>query len=272
MAFGYCKLTRRQGTFVASHLIPKALTRPSEPGRFFIEAGKGNRPNIRWDSWFDKSLVIRSGEDILSSIDSNGIAELRKHQLLWSGRDFGAHVPDVTWVNEEFGFGFRVVKNVDGKKLRLFLLSILWRAAATNRREFEEINVSSRDLEQLRQMVLNGSVEPRAFYPAVLTQLTEIGEAHNFAPSAEEQERPALDDLPAGKIPTFRFYFNGLIVHFTKPSVDLKSLLHLDGLHVGGDELMVCTQRTDKSYQVSNMQKLVKEAHEEWPDVMNKIR
>src|SRR5579859_649529 len=137
MAFGYCKLTGKRGTFVSSHLLPKAVTRPSKPGSPFIEAKVGLRPVRRFDSWYDKELVIRLGEDILSEYDDQGIAELRRHGLLWSGRPFDV-VPDVMPLSEEQGSGLREINGVDGHKLRMFFLSLLWRAAASQRREFAQ--------------------------------------------------------------------------------------------------------------------------------------
>lgn len=44
---GKCKLTGREGKFVKSHIIPKALTRPSVPGSKFIQKNAGNGPNVR---------------------------------------------------------------------------------------------------------------------------------------------------------------------------------------------------------------------------------
>ncbi|HEV7779150.1 MAG TPA: hypothetical protein VGO76_19930, partial [Luteibacter sp.] len=153
MTFGFCKLTGKRGTFVKSHLIPTSVTRPSTPGKPFIEAGLGRRPVRRWDSWYDKELVIRAGEDILSGYDDAGLVELRKHGLLWSGRPFDA-IPDVMILDPEHGFGIREINGVDGESLRIFFLSLLWRAATSRRSEFSEVQLSPSNLEQLRLMVL----------------------------------------------------------------------------------------------------------------------
>jgi len=81
MAQGHCRLGQ-YGRFVVSHIIPRALTRPSVPGRCFVQAGNGDRPTRRFDSWYDPELVMRVGEDLLADLDSAGIELLRRHQLL----------------------------------------------------------------------------------------------------------------------------------------------------------------------------------------------
>ena len=65
MAYGICKLTGNSGKFVEAHIIPKALSRPSVPGEYFITGGKGNRPKKAWSSWYDKELVIQKGKNVL---------------------------------------------------------------------------------------------------------------------------------------------------------------------------------------------------------------
>lgn len=270
MAFGYCKLTGKRGTFVSSHLIPKALTRPSEPGKYFVESGNGRRPVRRWDSWFDNELVIRAGEDVLSKFDADGIQELRASMLVWSGRDATSTVPNVQVISEEYGFGCRQISGVNGRILRMFFLSMLWRAAASERREVAEITIPRDHLERLRILLLENNPGPNTFYPISLTQLTEVGEPHNFAPMAMMMEKPSADGVEPGNIPTFRFYMDGLIAHVIRPTSGIEAE-HIDGFHVGGSELLVATQRTHNSFQILNLKKNIKEAFDQWPGVINRI-
>ena len=120
---GTCALLGVEGAFAKAHLIPKALTSPSAPGERFIEAGRGNRPIRRFTSWYDHQLVTHEGEKILSEIDTAGIAELRKHKLVWSGwgnknklrtSDFAVD-PD-----PESGLGVRLIEGIDAGSIRLF--------------------------------------------------------------------------------------------------------------------------------------------------------
>lgn len=78
---GICKLTGKNGRFVRSHLLPKALTRPSIRSSHFIQSGHGSPPRIRWDSWYDDELVTREGEDSLTRYDTWAIQELSQLEL-----------------------------------------------------------------------------------------------------------------------------------------------------------------------------------------------
>ena len=62
-------------------------------------------------------------------------------------------------------FGVRKVSCKDPAMLRLFFLSLLWGAAATNRPEFREIHVDKDHLDRLRRMVHDGDPVPLDFYP-----------------------------------------------------------------------------------------------------------
>lgn len=177
-----CSLTKANGTFVKSHLLPKALTRGSTPGAPFIQGEHGSRPTRRWDSWYDKTLVTRQGEDLLSAIDGSGIAELRKHSLLWSGRSTSEGDPKPDFFDNASGVGARTISNVDVHAVRIFILSLLWRCAASKRKEMEAIELADDQLEQLRLMLVEDRHTPSDIYPFTLTQLLEVGFAHNLAP------------------------------------------------------------------------------------------
>ncbi len=126
MAQGHYRLTGQYGRFVVSHIIPKTLARPSVPGRSFFQAGNEDRPTRRLDSWCDPELVTRAGEDLLADLDSAGIELLRRHQLLWSGRDTDEKYRGETLWPEGEGAGMRFLPEwLDQRVLRRFLLSIL---------------------------------------------------------------------------------------------------------------------------------------------------
>ena len=263
-----CKLTRTRGTFVKSHLLPRALTRPSKPGNPFIEHGEGRRPVKRWDSWFDYGLVTREGEDILAEIDDAGITELRRHRLVWSGRTAGGADPLPDSFDETSGVGIRIVAGVDVHSLALFFLSLLWRCAASKRPEMSDISIPIDRLERLRCMLVRRSHNPLAAYPFMLTQLTQVGEAHNHAPTAITMPPATLHGESSRPVPVFRFYLDGLIANFIrKPSrktppfpFDEKSR-----------RMVVMTQTTDKSFQIQNLHKAILDANHTWPNVMSRL-
>jgi hypothetical protein len=273
MVNGVCKLTGASGRFVDAHLIPKALTRPAERGLPFVQSGQGGqRPVRRWSSWSDKGLVTQVGEDILTALDTWAIPQLRKHQLVWSGwgpmQSLAAgheKIPGTSW-------GVRTISGIDPTRLRLFFLSLLWRAAATDRPEFAEIVLPLEDQERLRQMLVEGSAGPIDFYPAHLIQLSTMGTVHNLAPLRGEKVLPATESLQPKAIPIFRFYFDGLIAHIHVHSSDDGDTQELGPMVVGADdELIVSTVTYEHSFERENLGFLMEEAHRDWPEVMAKI-
>jgi len=250
---GVCKLTKQIGRFVDSHLLPKALTKAEGLGPGLIQIGNGYREK-RSSSWYDPQLVISEGEKILAGYDDWAIRILRKHAMVWSGwgprlslSDYQP-IPRTPW-------GIRSVSGDDWKRLRLFFLSLLWRAAATDRSEFSEIVIPSDHLERLRLMVLNDNPEPIDFYAISLTQLSTIGIKHNHTPIAFTKTIPPLEQgFSATEEPTFRFYLDGLIIHYSRLSIEQNNARNLGPLVVGASNtITLSTVEFESSAQAENL-------------------
>ena len=270
--FGECRLTGVQGHFVESHIIPKALTRPQRAGAPFTQGGKGQRPVRRWKSWTDSRLVTRKGENLLRDLDTWAIPVLRDHHLIWSGWDGAKVLPAPQQTFDSEGRGFRRVGGIDPVRLRLFLLSLLWRAAASSIPEMSEIDLPVEDLERLRLLVLNGNPGPISFYPAQLSQLSTIGPTHNQTPIAQTKTIPSLDNTPERAIRIFRFYFEGLIVHVHRHAQDDGYTASLGELVVGhSNQLAVTTIPYEVSFQRENLEQIMSEAATGFPDVVMRL-
>ncbi len=262
MKEGICKLTQERGTFVKSHILPEALTKPTKPGNCFIQSGNSTPPKKRWSSWYDKKLVIRKGEDILSKYDGFAIEELRRLKLIWQSWNsidelnvlrpyaynaFSSYLPY---------FGLRKVICQHSKKLRLFFLSLLWRSASTHLTEFSYIKLDNVELEEIRTMILREQSEPLDFYPITLLQMASKGHIHNFVPIVIDN----MVDIGGGKKcrhNVFRFYFDGLIVNFHR---SMPTISGCEPFIVGYDkELIIQQQLYEESWQRANLEKSVVE-------------
>lgn len=200
-----CKLTNKNGKFVKSHIIPKALTRPRISGNKFVQLNikdRGPKYVNRSDSWYDPKLTIRKGEDILSELDDHGITQLRKHGLIWSSKTSKIYLklPNV-----------EIIEFNNPQKMRLFFLSLLWRAAATDMKEFEDITLPENHLEELRKIITGESSDRRNLYPMTLVSIAPKGCVHNLGPIKQQID---LGDEGYGKKQIFRFYMDGLVIHF----------------------------------------------------------
>ena len=255
-----CKLTGKTGKYVDSHLIPKALTRPEKRGRPFLEAGQGTRPIKRHSSWYDNHLVTDQGEKILSVIDDWAINKLREHRLVWSGWGPIVSLLDIE-VIKGTDWAVRTRTDSEWPQLRLFFLSLLWRAAASSRKEFDDVELPHDDLERLREMVVNGDSGPIEFYPIQLMQLSTRGEIHNQTPFQDVKTIPAIDGVPEHQVPIIRFYFDGLIAHIdTRPEKEIEDA-NLGSLFLGfAEDLTITTVSYEASFQRENMEAIKAEA------------
>lgn len=263
MAEGTCALTGARGKFVKAHIIPAALTPPEVKGAALRQAGYGQPAVKRWSSWYDPRLVTAEGETFLRDLDTWAIEELRKHKLVWSSwRDEGALVaPDHRIILPEEGMGAREVNLGDPKRLRLFFLSVLWRAAASTMPDLDEIQLSDADLDYLRNAILSGDGNPLSFYPIQLLQLSTRGRTHNNTPFRKTVTEP--DPINGGETPPYeviRFYFDGLVTTFDTRTFTPEEIDARGRVLVGyGPKLYLGTVTFEKSFQRENLKRVMAE-------------
>lgn len=267
MKSGVCKLTLRRGKFIRAHIIPKALTKPNVRGNQFVQFGMGLEPKQMWSSWCDDELVICDGEDILARYDAWAITELRRLKLVWASWGSAKALPTqepFAFKHPEFGLRKFECRNSD--RLRLFFLSLLWRAAASTRPEFECVELSAGHLEQLRSMVHDGNPRPLSFYPVTLVQIVTRGHTHNFVPLAQDN----VVDIGEGRQYrhyTFRFYFDGLIAHMHRGE-----MREIGDLAVGNSRTLIVQTRSFKnSWQQVNLSKGWAESVIQWPKKFQRL-
>ena len=273
MGNGVCKLTGVSGKFVKSHILPAALTRPEHQGAFLLQAGFGRSPVRRWSSWYDSKIVTRKGECILADYDDWGIRELRSQKLVWSSWGPMQELRTNDWVQiRQTDWGLRRIVLADPERFRLFFLSLLWRAAASSLDEFDEIRLSGEELSKLGDMLIRKSAEPFDFYPVSLTQISTVGAQHNHTPIAHIKAIPEVGDLAAHKVPIYRFYIDGLAIHFDRRS-RLEGFSEAMGPLVVGpsSSLAVSTVTYESSFQRENFEITMAETYREWPQQMAKL-
>lgn len=258
MAIGVCKLTGSTGELIRSHLIPRALTKPEELGAGLLQAGKGQRPVRRRSSWYDPELVTEEGERFLSALDDWAVEFLRAQKLVWSGWGPMQALGELQAVVPFSPYGIRRIRVEAPHKLRLFFLSLAWRAAASTLPDFDDVSLPAADVERLRLMIVSGSAEPLGFYPILLTQLSTRGMIHNQSPIIDEKVIPSLDGTPERKVPFLRFYFDGLVAHL---HIGEDGRVARDKLAAGAhDDLVISTVTYEHSFQRENVLRIMAEA------------
>jgi hypothetical protein len=255
---GQCKLTGVHGRYVDSHIIPKALTETVWKGQPLTQKGAGGRHIKRWTSWYDSRLVAVEGEAILAGYDDWAIKFFHEKKLIWSswGSMGQLELPDHSWLPDQ-KIGIRKLEGVDCTRLRLFFLSLLWRAAETSLFEFSLVSIPANELDQLREMVLHGRVEPYHFYPVTLTQLSTRGFPHNLSAGRQIKREPIPDRVEGElvvkswrEIDFYHFYFDGLIAHM-HINDHAEHVAKMGSIFVGqGNELLVTTVSGENSSQM----------------------
>jgi hypothetical protein len=248
---GLCKLTKTSGKFVKSHIIPKALTRPTVRGNKFIQKSVTSAQSLyikRADSWYDQGIVTREGENYLSDFDAHAIKELRDRGILWSSNTI-AH-PATSSTNEIMVTSFE-----NPNKMRLFFLSLLWRASVSTLAELADIILPSEKVERLRRIIIGEEDDDLSFFPTALIQLTEKGPIHNFIPIKQT--------IGQSKKEIIRFYMDGLIahMHLEDPTLAvLNSPIPWEhSMFIGHSKTIIVQVKTSDSFHLANLTKLVKE-------------
>lgn len=254
--YGICKLTNIEGKFVKSHIIPQGLIQKIRKNEPFLQPMEKGRAKKNWTGWYDTKLVTREGEDILAELDSWAVNILRKNKLVWSswGSSNTLDAADHQLIGEKNGL--RIIKNINNQKLRLFFLSILWRAAESTLPEFTDIQLPSSDLKVLRNMLISGNAKPEQFYPIHIIQFYTGKDTYLITPIREKYNTP----VGGVEWETFRFSFNGLVIHIENSPSKNYSGKNLGKLIVGSDEdLCLITQ----DFNYSREQDLSKELLQE---------
>lgn len=239
---GVCKLTGIHGRFVVSHVLPRALTLISRSGEKVHESGLDARPKKRPPTWYDDQLVIAQGEKVLEDIDTTGIKLLRQHKLVWSAfpddsaLNLGALMPVAERVF------IREITLGNAHDLRLFFLSIAWRAAASLRPEFRYTHLPEHTVEDLRQRILAGNPGSPWDYPIVLDQIIDKGDPQNRTPIVEEYgiALEGVDEIV--RVNSIRIYMDGLVA-WVLIAKDMKIDRRSAPIYIGAKEVCVVVCR-----------------------------
>lgn len=253
---GTCALTGKTGAFVKSHIIPAALTRLSRTGEKHIEAEIGQRIKHRATSWYDNELVTRVGEDILADIDAKAIDVLRKYKLVWSGWSEDEQLMEDSALSENEG-SCRTAEIQGAEALQLFFLSILWRAAASKRPEFQKITLRQSELEDIRLRVLLKSPGQFSDYPVQLFQIGSSGIPHNRIPLLETKEVADSNSSPRETVDYVRIYCDGLVAHVHLPRGNPISDVYLRTCLRANNETIVFLHKFENSRAHSDLKELI---------------
>ncbi len=261
---GICKLTLKNGKFVESHILPKALTILSKTGEKTIQAALKHPIKKRFQGWYDNQLCIAEGEYILSQIDNKAIRALRENLLIWSGwpnNMMELTAPDIIVParDNEQNYGIRVIKELDWRPIKLFMLSLLWRSAASEREEMDTVIIQGDALEKLRLAILNYDSLPAHEFPIRLYQIANKGFPHNRTPIIDEDVIDFGSPIGIRKYTICRIYLDGLVAYITLDP-DKDYLENAQSMIIGGNnETIVFLHTYDNSRTFDNLREVIEQ-------------
>lgn len=240
---GKCNLTGDIDAFVKSHIIPKGLIPKTYKNIPFMQPlAKGKSKKVH-HGYYDSNIVTRKGEDILAELDSWAISNFREKKLVWTGWGNDNHLEDegIDYSKEEVSI--RKISNINTNTLRIFCLSLLWRASLSELPDLQHIKIPRQDIEKIRKIILSKKSSNADFYPIMLTQFhtREIGNTHLIVPHEDILVMEIKKGKPI-KLPFYRFYFDGLIIQiYTENTVNHSE--YFSSLVVGYDNNLTLLTR-----------------------------
>jgi hypothetical protein len=255
---GRCALTGDEGKFVKSHIIPQSVTRFEIKGARVMQLGIGYRAGWRPTSWYDDELVTQKGEDILQLLDDNGVLELKDKRMIWNSwnKDWERIPEEYLAIPGTYDINFRVIKNIDVQALRLFFLSLVWRAAVSNRIEMREVELEQEVIDLLAGIIKGEIADEPHFFTITFDQIITKGPLHNRTPIMDEDQFDVDENTKLHR-KFVRFYFNGLVtnVHL---STDKSFFQHFGKLALGFEDEILCICRSfEKSRELSDIKEMI---------------
>jgi hypothetical protein len=154
-----CKLTGKEGTPAKAHIIPESfylIDKCSKQPSKLVTNTKGVYPKKSWSGIYDKTIVTREGEKIFLEWDDYA------YKLLVE--QFSAAKP-IKHNNLIIAY---VYDNYDYKRLKLFFLSLLWRASVSSHQFFKRVSLDPH-AEIVKEAILKSNPGAGDFYATLLS-------------------------------------------------------------------------------------------------------
>lgn len=156
-----CKLCLKDLPPRKSHIIPEFLYKPlyDEKHRMHVLSINAKRPKPREQKGLREKLLCDDCEGYLSKLETYACEAFYE--------DNGVEA-----LHEE---KFVRVKNLNYKQIKLFLLSVVWRASVSSLEFFEQVNLGPHE-EVIRRMLIDADPGPTSKYGVIPFALLHEGE------------------------------------------------------------------------------------------------
>jgi len=190
----YCQGCELDKKLIKAHAIPESFfvkMRNEHGAPKLMTDVKGIYPKKAYVGVYDNQILCRNCEDRFQSVDDYGQQillqqESNHEQLMVSNKVYGYRV-----------------KNVDYKKLKLFFISVLWRASLSNQSFYAKVNLGPYQ-KKAKDLIWNNNTGEQSEFAFVVAKFTDssIG-------------KTMLDPHPDcwDGVNYYRFYMYGYVVY-----------------------------------------------------------
>jgi hypothetical protein len=158
-----CKFCLGDYKCIEAHIIPNSLYKPllADPSGMLIVSNKSEiHPKRSHTGIYDSELVCEKCERLFSKFDD------------YAQSFFSAEIPDNNYIihkNEKLAY---FIEDVDYPKLKLFFISLLWRASVTNHPFFSKVDVGPFEV-QLKKMITGDDPGDENTFSVTITKYDE---------------------------------------------------------------------------------------------------
>ena len=152
---GVCKFCNEEGTLIEAHVLPKRMDLLNSLPKKLFTLDKTSPPKRSPRGSYDKDLLCHTCEHrYFEPLDTYAFDVLFNRRLE---------------ATAEFGFGEWLLRfrGADGNRLKLFVLSVIWRASASSRPDFEGCDLGG-DQDLLREMVAHSKPGAPSYMPTIV--------------------------------------------------------------------------------------------------------
>jgi hypothetical protein len=169
---GFCKLCEKEKKLIEAHIIPKFMFKKmkDENNSFYevkinVETKEQKSKKVQKED-YDKNILCGDCDNGILG----GIYEDYAKDVLYGENLNSTIAPKCkNYMNPNDGTEYSVCKNIDYSKMKLFLLSLLWRASITDRPIFQDVNIGSKHEEIIRKMLFEKITPKETEYPIIVT-------------------------------------------------------------------------------------------------------
>lgn len=158
-----CRLCLQEKELIKAHVIPRFLFKDIFSGNKIYETSFNNlsQRTVEQDAAYDYSMLCTDCDSLIGKYET------------YAANTIYRKGPRNYEVINQREFDTIIIKDIDYKKFKLFLLSNLWRSSVTQNKMFKSISLGKVHEERLRLMILHSKPGDVDEYPCLIFRFSD---------------------------------------------------------------------------------------------------